>query len=213
MVGVSVGHGHLVSVALGVQVGTSVYVEEGVKVGVGVNVMVGVRLGVQVPQWVLVGRGVQVGANVLEGVLVIEGVREIVGDRVGVSVGASVLVETSVSVWVSEGVMVKVDVGMGVRKERFNGWATAPVIMKETQAMDIRTKRKDRPKNRQPEDLWRLRSGQLALLRLTCIAWIPARKLKKAPNRPRRMAIMRPVRKPIRMIIAYGIMTLPFLAG
>ena len=97
-----------------------------------------------------------------------------------VSVGIGVLEGTRLLVWVSVGVSVAVHVNEGVAEGRAgkSGRATAPVIIKETQAIDNRTSRKDIPKKRQPADRCRLRSGQLALRRLICIEWMPARKLK-----------------------------------
>ena len=123
-----------------------------------------------------------------------------------VSVGIGVLEGTRLLVWVSVGVSVAVHVSEGVAVGRAgkSGRATAPVMINETQAIDIKTSTKDIPKKRQPADLCRLRSGQLALLRLTCMEWMPAQKLKKAPSKPSKMAIMRPVRIPMLVIIAYG---------
>ena len=116
--------------------------------GVLVNVLVGVRLGVQVPQWVAVGIGVQVGTRVL-----VE-LGTAVEVWIGVSVGTGVLVQAGVFVCVSVGDSVAVQVGEGVTdaeagagtRERISGRATAPVIMNETQAMDIKTRKTVSPK-------------------------------------------------------------------
>jgi hypothetical protein len=131
-------------------------------VGVRVGVMVGVRLAVQVAQWVADGIGVQVGTRVL--VEVGTGVEV----SIGVPVGTGVLVQTGVFVWVSDGTSEAVHVGEGVAEARAarSGRATAPVIMNETQAMDIKTRKTVSPKKRQPAALCLLRSGQLALRRL-----------------------------------------------
>jgi UDP-3-O-[3-hydroxymyristoyl] glucosamine N-acyltransferase len=143
-------------------------------VGVRVDVAVGVRLTVQVAQWVSVGRGVQLGARVL--VALGTGVDVMIG----VSVGTGVSVARNGLVGVSDGVIVAVHVGVAVADAAAgkSGRVPAPLIIKETQAIDRKTSPKDSPKKRLPADLCRLRSGQLALRRLTCMEWMPARKLK-----------------------------------
>ena len=110
--------------------------------GVRVNVLVGVRLTVQVAQWVSVGRGVQVGARVLVAL------GTCVGVVIGVSVGMDVLVGTGELVFVSDGVSVAVQVSEGVAVARagMSGRITAPVIIKETHAIDINTRITESPK-------------------------------------------------------------------
>jgi hypothetical protein len=130
------------------------------------------------------------------------GVRVMVDVRVGVSVGEAVLVHTVVYVCVSEGVFVAVQPGEATGEERMTGWITPPVMIKETQAISKRTTKIAIPKKREPATLCRCRSGQLAWRRLICMEWMPARKAKKAPTKPRRMKIIRPVRMPIEVIIA-----------
>jgi hypothetical protein len=198
MVGVGLG----VQVAQGVSVGRAVWVGRekfdggGMGVCVRVVVLVGIRLGVQVAQWVSVGRGVRVGMRVL-----VE-VRTGVEDGIGVSVGTGVPVGTGEFVCVSEGVSVAVHVSEGVREAKIIGRITAPVTINERHAIENKTITNASPKYRHPAALCRLRSGQLALRRLTCRERIPARKAKKAPSKPRIRIMMRPVRNPMGVIIA-----------
>jgi hypothetical protein len=114
---------------------------EGTRVGVRVDEGVGVRLGVQVAQWVSDGLGVRLGGRGM-----VEVCTGVAVARAGVSVRMGALVQMEVSVGGSEGACVAVHVGEGVGEAGATGLATAPVIIKEMQAMDNKTRTMDSPK-------------------------------------------------------------------
>jgi hypothetical protein len=68
--------------------------------------------------------------------------------RAGASVGTGVLVEANGLVGVCDGAVVAVHVEEGVAdaRVRISGRTTAPVISKEMQAIDIKTRTNERPK-------------------------------------------------------------------
>jgi tetrahydrodipicolinate N-succinyltransferase len=66
--------------------------------------------------------------------------------KAGVSVGMGALVQTGVFICVSDGAIVAVHAGEGVGEAKITRRATTPVIIKETQAMDNKTRTIASPK-------------------------------------------------------------------
>jgi hypothetical protein len=186
LLAVQVGQG--VSVRISVQVGKSVDVLVGVRVADRVDVAVGVLLGVQVGQWVSVGRktwfGILVGVSICESVEVVT----------RVSVGAGISVTTGEMVCTAAGVMVAVRSNEAAGVEGTTGLAYFPLRTNALPAMTITIKINASPKYLRPAAIRLRRSGQLARRRLICMEWEPARILTKAPSKPKKMAMMRPVR-------------------